>query len=453
MAGQLRLVNGINLTPLVVTGHEVDGVNTDSILDLSGTWNTSAAPTALKLNITDVASSVGSLLLSMEIGSVPQFQVTKAGAVSVLQSVEVTGAEAGQNLGFTGTKYNDVTGSGSGFTFRGRAASGTKAAPGPTKSGQVIANFTAHSTPDGISFFGHAETILVATQNHDATHRGTKMTFGVTPQNDVTRRDSWKIASTAPDMPHLQPNDGYDNQCDVGSTTLRVRSLYAGTGLMVGSGAPSIADSVALNAPAGIVRDYLWLTAGVRRWHLRANSTAEGGSNSGSDLVLRAYTDTGATIDDVLTIVRAAGGAIATPRRVQLTLTTTNATALSVSGFSLTGASTLPLVSFAGTWNTTGKPTALLVNMLDSASAAGSLLLDLQVASGSRFRVPKEGGAVVQSAALPVGATRGFLYIPTCAGAPTGTPVAEAGTVPLVFDTTDSRLYVYNGAWVSVSLA
>src|SRR5690242_6230308 len=145
MAGQLRLVNGINLTPLVVTGHEVDGVNTDSILDLSGTWNTSAAPTALKLNITDVASSVGSLLLSMEIGSVPQFQVTKAGAVSVLQSVEVTGAEAGQNLGFTGTKYNDVTGSGSGFTFRGRAASGTKAAPGPTKSGQVIANFTAHS--------------------------------------------------------------------------------------------------------------------------------------------------------------------------------------------------------------------------------------------------------------------------------------------------------------------
>jgi len=452
MAGQLTLANGVNLTPLVVTGYEVDGTNAFGVLDLSGTWNTSGAPIALKLNITDVTSSVGSLLLALEVNGISEFQVSKGGAVSVLQSVEVTGAEAGQNVGFTGTKYNDVIGAGSGFTFRGRAASGTKDAPGPTKSGQVIANFTAHSTPDGVSFFGHAETILLATQDHDATHRGTKMTFGVTPQNDVTRRDSWKFASSAPDMPHLQPNDGFDNQCDLGSTGLRVRSAYVGTGLMVGSGTAAIPNSVALNAPPGTVRDFLWLSSGVRRWHLRANSAGEGGGDSGSDLVLRAYSDTGATVDDVFTITRAAGGAISTPRRIQVTLTTANQTALGISGFNLTGANAQPLVSVSGQWNTSAKPTAVLVDVTDSASAAGSSLLDLQVGGSSRFRIPKEGGAILQSSALATNATRGFLYIPACAGAPTGTPSAEAGTVPIVFDTVNNRLYAYTGTWISTAL-
>lgn len=60
---------------------------------------------------------------------------------------------------------------------------------------------------------------------------------------------------------------------------------------------------------------------------------------------------------------------------------------------------------------------------------------------------------VVGNAALATSATDGFLYIPTCAGAPTGTPTAHAGTVALVFDTTDNKLYAYNGAWKSVALS
>ncbi len=56
-------------------------------------------------------------------------------------------------------------------------------------------------------------------------------------------------------------------------------------------------------------------------------------------------------------------------------------------------------------------------------------------------------GFVVGTAALATNATSGFLYIPTCAGAPVGTPGVRAGTVALVYDTTDDKLFVYNGSW------
>jgi hypothetical protein len=56
-------------------------------------------------------------------------------------------------------------------------------------------------------------------------------------------------------------------------------------------------------------------------------------------------------------------------------------------------------------------------------------------------------------AALATNATDGFLYIPTSAGAPTGTPTAFTGKVAMEFDTTNNRLYIYDGAWISVALA
>jgi hypothetical protein len=51
-------------------------------------------------------------------------------------------------------------------------------------------------------------------------------------------------------------------------------------------------------------------------------------------------------------------------------------------------------------------------------------------------------------AAIATNATDGFLYIPTCAGTPTGVPTAYAGHVPMVFDTTNSQFWFYTGgAW------
>lgn len=54
-------------------------------------------------------------------------------------------------------------------------------------------------------------------------------------------------------------------------------------------------------------------------------------------------------------------------------------------------------------------------------------------------------GFIVGNQALTTTATDGFLYVPTCAGTPTGTPTTQTGTAPIVVDTTNNKLYFYSG--------
>src|SRR6266404_8558731 len=60
------------------------------------------------------------------------------------------------------------------------------------------------------------------------------------------------------------------------------------------------------------------------------------------------------------------------------------------------------------------------------------------------------GTLIAQSAALATNATDGFLYIPTSAGAPIGTPTAHTGTVATEYDTTNDLLKVYNSSWKTI---
>jgi len=62
-----------------------------------------------------------------------------------------------------------------------------------------------------------------------------------------------------------------------------------------------------------------------------------------------------------------------------------------------------------------------------------------------RMRIDSDGNVVVNTAAIATTATNGFLYVPTCAGTPTGTPTTYTGRVPIVVDTTNHKLYFYSG--------
>lgn len=64
-----------------------------------------------------------------------------------------------------------------------------------------------------------------------------------------------------------------------------------------------------------------------------------------------------------------------------------------------------------------------------------------------RMRIDSTGNVSIGTAALATTATDGFFYIPTCAGAPTGVPTAKTGRSPIIYDSTNNKLYVYNGAW------
>lgn len=64
---------------------------------------------------------------------------------------------------------------------------------------------------------------------------------------------------------------------------------------------------------------------------------------------------------------------------------------------------------------------------------------------------PSGGNILVGSgSSLATSATNGFLCIPTCAGTPTGiTSSIPIGQVPLIFDSTNNRLYIRTpgGTW------
>lgn len=70
-----------------------------------------------------------------------------------------------------------------------------------------------------------------------------------------------------------------------------------------------------------------------------------------------------------------------------------NKSAYASTGYSLTGTNAQNLIDLAGTWNTTGNPTGIKVNITNTASGATSLLMDLQVGATSQFKVSKAGVA------------------------------------------------------------
>lgn len=86
-----------------------------------------------------------------------------------------------------------------------------------------------------------------------------------------------------------------------------------------------------------------------------------------------------------------------------------------------------------------------------AAEADGTMYFNDQAHYNAQARIltlKTNGTVVVGNAAIATNATDGFLYIPTCAGTPTGTPTGFTGRGPLVIDSTNHKLYFYSGgAW------
>lgn len=72
-----------------------------------------------------------------------------------------------------------------------------------------------------------------------------------------------------------------------------------------------------------------------------------------------------------------------------ITQGTANEGILASTGYSLTGSDATSMIDLAGTWNTTGTPTAIKLNITDTASNAASLLVNLQVNGTGVFAISK----------------------------------------------------------------
>ena len=135
----------------------------------------------------------------------------------------------------------------------------------------------------------------------------------------------------------------------------------------------------------------------------------------------------------------------------------------------LTGTAATSALDIAQTWNTTGTPIALKVNITDTASAALSDLISLQVGGSVRFRVLKsgyfshntggeiQGSLVVGSASINASAvlqsdsvTKGFLPPRMTTTQKNAIATPAAGLV--VYDTTLGKLCVRGAAaWETIT--
>jgi hypothetical protein len=82
-------------------------------------------------------------------------------------------------------------------------------------------------------------------------------------------------------------------------------------------------------------------------------------------------------------------------------------------------------------------------------TSGGAYAIDFYTNLTLRFTVDGAGNVVVGTAALATNATDGHLYIPTCAGAPTGTPTTKTGRVAFIYNSVDKKLHVYDGGWLA----
>jgi hypothetical protein len=164
-------------------------------------------------------------------------------------------------------------------------------------------------------------------------------------------------------------------------------TVTAGDTVVIGSNTANFGTHLAMNGAAATQRSLRIQTAGVNRWSLFADSGAEGGGNTGSDLWLRCYDN--------------AGGAIATP------LSVTRATGLITLSNSLT---VVGATSLNGTLSATG--TASLgngsANYLTVAGAASTYNVQMSAAGsdanvGMQFNPKGTGGFVVNGTSFHTG--------------------------------------------------
>jgi len=113
-------------------------------------------------------------------------------------------------------------------------------------------------------------------------------------------------------------------------------------------------------------------------------------------------------------------------------------------------------ITFTGADGAAFIPTATITAAVDNTPGLNDMpgrLVFSTTADGAatvteRMRIDSNGNVRVGTAALATTATNGFLYVPTCAGTPTGVPTAITGLAPIVVDTTNNKLYFYSsGSW------
>lgn len=361
---------------------------TSYIYNMVDTWNNGATTfTAIKMNVTDTASNASSLLMDLQVGGSSYFGIGKTG-----QIINQTNGIDFYTFGSVGTVSNRRMSIGN--TYVSVGANGTV-------SLNMCNSNTIGWTSDGST---SSDTIL-------------------------TRRAAANLLLGAADAaaPVAQ--------------TLSVQSVVAGTTNTAGTNLTITGSQGTGNAAGGSI---IFRVAPLGSSGSAQNALTTAWSISGAGHLL-------AGTDNTYDI--GASGATR-PRNVYIAGLADIGSSAGINGIlylktsgSITAQITAPLSGIITLQNGAGGDFGR-INYGGTTSAFPALKrvsANLQVIAADGT---SSAGMIVGNQALATAATDGFLYVPTCAGTPTGTPTTQTGTVPIVVDTTNNKLYFYsNAAW------
>lgn len=171
-------------------------------------------------------------------------------------------------------------------------------------------------------------------------------------------------------------------------------TAVTGTGAVVLSTSPSLTtpslgvatatsiNKVALTAPA---TSATLTIADGKTLTVNASLTLAGPDSTTMTFPATSSTVAGLSIANVFTALQT------------ITIGSANTGVLASTGYSLTGSSAVNMLNLAGTWNTSGTPTAVKLNITNTASNAASLLMDLQSSGSSVFAVGPDATYLVNA--------------------------------------------------------
>jgi hypothetical protein len=419
-------------TTLSISGATISGSGSTGLVTMNQTWNTTGNPTAILLNIIKTAAGTNAKFIDLQVGgssiaSISPTQYNQALGGSQSAPAYAIGGDRGMMSGGSGflqiVGNNTVIGqfqSGNATLGQGPSlgiATGLNVGPRGTIELGGTFNSNGGSFPGG-SF----NSILVSTTiNQTAGATGTMR--GLYIQPTITAALDWRAIEVAQGITILNGN--------VSGTTTSTSLLIQTTGI-------STSGNTAIASPAIALRDNVWngsTKSSVTNDILLYNAGAFPGPTVGPTFIV-AGTQFGAP-QQMMSIMQTGNVSGTTSAGINVTfgvpggispssivtLGASNGTHLlmmasnltqlpqnviqipntlevgSTSGMggqlqvttSNTGAGTNQNLNMLATWNTTGAPTAILLNVTNTASASGSTLMDLRVGGTSQFTIGKAG--------------------------------------------------------------
>ncbi|MFZ9845253.1 MAG: hypothetical protein ACO3E4_06080 [Candidatus Nanopelagicaceae bacterium] len=248
--------------------------------------------------------------------------------------------------------------------------------------------------------------------------------LSIVANNEQSIADLQNKIDTAPAIPQFGTvaNYNFDNQAPLNGV------LYSSTSIKTSSNLTfdGINFGVGTSSPTSLISGYSATNSTLR---MEGDSTTQ-------ILVHRATTSAAGPA----WFLRKSRGTIASPTAVS-----TSDLLGSIQWSAYGGSNYRTVADIRGYVETYASDTSIATYLGFYTSPAGS-------ATGTeRVRITSAGN-IYNVAGGSTGMTDGFFYIPAAAGAPTGVPTAIANTVPMYYDTTNNKFYVYNGAWKSVIL-